>query len=123
MEVTVDAFPGEVFTGEIESLDARVAQDTRTLLVRGSCPTGRANCCPACSPTSSCSPARRRDVVTVPRTAVTYSLYGDSVYVGETEGVRGRRRQHDKPEAPAEPKLDRRSPLREDAARRAKIAS
>ena len=34
IELTVDAFPGQVFKGEIQSLDARVAQDTRTLLVR-----------------------------------------------------------------------------------------
>ena len=38
IEVTVDAYPGEVFKGEIQSLDARVAQDTRTLLVRGMLP-------------------------------------------------------------------------------------
>ena len=38
IELTVDAFPGQVFKGEIQSLDARVAQDTRTLLVRGDPP-------------------------------------------------------------------------------------
>src|SRR6185312_12959864 len=38
IEVTVDAYPGQVFKGEIQSLDARVAQDTRTLLVRGLLP-------------------------------------------------------------------------------------
>ena len=59
LEVTVDTFPGEVFKGEIESLDARVAQDTRTLLVRGSLPNGRASCCRACSPTWWCWPASR----------------------------------------------------------------
>ena len=58
-----------------------MAQDTRTLLVRGSLPNGSANCCPACSPTWSVLAGDPRDVVTVPRTAVTYSLYGDSVYV------------------------------------------
>ena len=38
IELTVDAYPGQVFKGEIQSLDARVAQDTRTLLVRGLLP-------------------------------------------------------------------------------------
>src|SRR4029079_18163473 len=32
IELTVDAFPNQVFGGQIQSLDARVAQDTRTLL-------------------------------------------------------------------------------------------
>ena len=51
IELTVDAFPGQVFKGEIQSLDARVAQDTRTLLVRGILPNRSASCCRACSPT------------------------------------------------------------------------
>ena len=38
VELTVDAYPGQIFKGEIQSLDARVAQDTRTLLVRGILP-------------------------------------------------------------------------------------
>ena len=35
IEITVDAYPGEVFKGEVEALDARVSQDSRTLMVRG----------------------------------------------------------------------------------------
>ncbi len=38
IELTVDAFPGKVFKGKITSLDARVSQETRTLLVRGTLP-------------------------------------------------------------------------------------
>jgi membrane fusion protein (multidrug efflux system) len=53
-----DAFPNQVFGGQIQSLDARVAQDTRTLLVRGCCPIRSASCCRACSPTSPCWWAR-----------------------------------------------------------------
>ena len=35
IELGVNAYPGQVFKGEIEAFDARVAQDTRTLMVRG----------------------------------------------------------------------------------------
>lgn len=80
LEVTVDTFPGEVFKGEIESLDARVAQDTRTLLVRGSLPNGTRKLLPGMFANVVVLAGEPRDVVTVPRTAVTYSLYGDSVY-------------------------------------------
>ncbi len=38
IELTVAAFPGEVFKGEIEAFDARVNQDTRQLMVRGRLP-------------------------------------------------------------------------------------
>ena len=80
IHVTVDAFPGQVFKGEIESLDARVAQDTRTLLVRGSLPNGRRQLLPGMFANVVVLASEPREVVTVPRTAVTYSLYGDSVY-------------------------------------------
>jgi membrane fusion protein (multidrug efflux system) len=81
IELTVDAFAGETFKGEIESLDARVAQDTRTLLVRGSLPNGQRKLLPGMFANVIVLAGEPQAIVTVPRTAVTYSLYGDSVYV------------------------------------------
>lgn len=81
IEVTVDAFAGDVFKGKIESLDARVAQDTRTLLIRGSLPNPKLKLLPGMFANVTVLVGEPRDVVTVPRTAVTYSLYGDSIYV------------------------------------------
>ena len=81
IELTVDAFPGQVFKGEIQSLDARVAQDTRTLLVRGILPNQERKLLPGMFANVTVLAGEPADVVTVPRTAVTYSLYGDSVYV------------------------------------------
>ena len=81
IELTVDAYPGQVFKGEIQSLDARVAQDTRTLLVRGLLPNPERKLLPGMFANVTVLVGDPRDVVTVPRTAVTYSLYGDSVYV------------------------------------------
>jgi membrane fusion protein, multidrug efflux system len=81
VELTVDAFPGEVFKGAIESLDARVAQDTRTLLVRGSLPNPVRRLLPGMFANVVVLAGDPREVVTVSRTALTYSLYGDSLYV------------------------------------------
>jgi membrane fusion protein (multidrug efflux system) len=81
IEVAVDAYPGKVFKGTIESLDARVAQDTRTLLVRGSLPNPQRKLLPGMFANVTVLLGNPRPVVTVPRTAVTYSLYGDSLYV------------------------------------------
>ncbi len=81
IEIAVDAFPGKVFKGAIESLDARVAQDTRTLLVRGSLPNPQRKLLPGMFANVTVLVGEPRLVVTVPRTAVTYSLYGDSLYV------------------------------------------
>jgi membrane fusion protein (multidrug efflux system) len=81
IEIAVDAFPGKVFKGTIESLDARVAQDTRTLLVRGSLPNPQRRLLPGMFANVTVMVGEPQPVVTVPRTAVTYSLYGDSLYV------------------------------------------
>ncbi len=54
VELNVNAYPKEVFKGEIEAFDARVAEDTRTLMVRARLPNPTTSCCPACSPTSRC---------------------------------------------------------------------
>jgi membrane fusion protein, multidrug efflux system len=81
IELTVDAYPGQVFKGQIQSLDARVAQDTRTLLVRGLLPNPERKLLPGMFANVTVLVGDPRDVVTVPRTAVTFSLYGDSVYV------------------------------------------
>jgi len=81
IELTVDAFPGHVFAGEIQSLDARVAQDTRTLLVRGLMPNQERRLLPGMFANVTVLVGDPAPLVTVPRTAVSYSLYGDSVYV------------------------------------------
>ena len=81
IELTVDAFPGQVFKGEIQSLDARVAQDTRTLLVRGLLANPQNRLLPGMFANVIVLAGAPAEVITVPRTAVTYSLYGDSVYV------------------------------------------
>lgn len=81
IELSVDAFPGKVFTGAVASLDARVAQETRTLLVRGTLPNPERTLLPGMFANVSVLAGSPAKVVSVPRTAVTYSLYGDSVYV------------------------------------------
>jgi membrane fusion protein (multidrug efflux system) len=81
VELTVDAFPGQVFSGKVTSLDARVSQDTRTLLVRGTLPNPDRKLLPGMFANVAVLAGAPTPVITVPRTAITYSLYGDSVYV------------------------------------------
>ncbi|MDP1911028.1 MAG: efflux RND transporter periplasmic adaptor subunit, partial [Hyphomicrobium sp.] len=81
IELSVDAFPGKVFTGAVASLDARVAKETRTLLIRGTLPNPERTLLPGMFANVAVLAGNAAKVVTVPRTAVTYSLYGDSVYI------------------------------------------
>ena len=38
IEITVDAYRGEIFKGKVQAFDARLNQDSRTLMVRGTLP-------------------------------------------------------------------------------------
>jgi membrane fusion protein, multidrug efflux system len=96
IELTVDAFPGKIFKGEITSLDARVSQETRTLLVRGTLHNPDSTLLPGMFANVAVLAGEKAAVVTVPRTAVTYSLYGDAVYVVKPEAAK------DSEETPAE---------------------
>jgi membrane fusion protein, multidrug efflux system len=81
IELTVDAYPKEMFKGEIEAFDARVAQETRTLMVRGRLPNPDHKLLPGMFANIGVLEGAPKEVVTVPRTALTYGLYGDSVWV------------------------------------------
>ena len=81
IELGVNAYPGQVFKGEIEAFDARVAQDTRTLMVRGRLPNADHRLLPGMFANIAVLEGKPKELVTVPRTAVTYGLYGDSVWV------------------------------------------
>ncbi len=97
--LTVDAYPDQVFKGKIASLDARVSQETRTLLVRGTLDNPERKLLPGMFANVSVLAGGARQVVSVPRTALAFSLYGDSVYVVKApEGAGGA--------APAQPSRD-----------------
>jgi membrane fusion protein (multidrug efflux system) len=81
IELGVDTYAGKVFVGTVASLDARVAKDTRTLLVRGTLPNKERSLLPGMFANVAVLAGSPAQVITVPRTALTYSLYGDSVYV------------------------------------------
>ena len=81
IELTVSAYPGQVFKGEIEAFDARVAQESRTLMVRGRMPNADHKLLPGMFANVGVIEGKPKELVTVPRTAVTYGLYGDSVWV------------------------------------------
>ena len=81
IEVRVDGFPGDTFTGKIKSIDSRVSQDSRSVVVRAEVANKDKKLLPGMFANVAVLAGAARDVVTVPRTGVTYSLYGDSVYV------------------------------------------
>ena len=86
VELTANAFPGQLFKGEVEAFDAKLGADTRMLMVRARVPNPDRKLLPGMFANVAVLAGGARELVTVPRTAVTYGLYGDSVWVVK-EGV------------------------------------
>ncbi len=81
IELTADAYPGQLFKGEVEAFDAKLGSDTRTLMVRARVPNPDRKLLPGMFANVAVLSGGAKELVTVPRTAVTYGLYGDSVWV------------------------------------------
>ena len=80
--VHVDAFPGQEFTAVVSAIDSKIDTSTRNILLRA-----RLNqvegLVPGMFATLEVDLGMRIEVITVPETALTYALQGDTVYVIE----------------------------------------
>jgi len=81
IELTVDTYEDRVFEGEVEAFDARLSKDSRTLMVRGTFRNPDRKLLPGMFAEVAVLAGEPKELVTVPRTALTYSLYGDSIWV------------------------------------------
>ena len=78
---TFNAYPDQSFTGEIVTTDARVSDASRMITVRASIANQDGKLVPGMYANVLVDSGSPVDVVTVPQTAVTFSLYGDNVFV------------------------------------------
>ena len=79
--MAVDAFPGRTFTGKVEAIDARVSAESRNVTARAEFPNPDRKLLPGMFANLTVTTGESRDVLTLPRTAIVYSLYGDNVFV------------------------------------------
>ena len=85
VRITVDAFPGQAFDGRITAIDSQVDETTHTLRAQATIAnTGRA-LRPGMYALVEVALPLMKGVVVVPKTAIAYSLYGDSVFVVHEE--------------------------------------
>ncbi|MDT8450530.1 MAG: efflux RND transporter periplasmic adaptor subunit [Wenzhouxiangellaceae bacterium] len=80
VQVTVAAYPGATFTGEILALDSSVLPESRTVRVRGGLDNPDLKLRPGMFADVRTYRDTVRNVVTVPRTAISYNTYGDFVF-------------------------------------------
>lgn len=83
VELEVDAYPGRSFAGAITGIDPRLDSTSRSLSIRATLDNPDKLLMPGVFARVRVVLPERPDVVTVPQTAVTFTLYGNTVFVVE----------------------------------------
>jgi membrane fusion protein, multidrug efflux system len=81
VRVVVDAYPGKVFEGKITTIEPQINTDTRNIRIQATIDNPDHVLKPGMFATTTVVLPNKPAVVTVPETAVDYTLYGDSVYL------------------------------------------
>jgi multidrug efflux system membrane fusion protein len=81
VRVAVDAYPGRAFEGEITTIEPQIMTDTRNIRVQATIANPDHILKPGMFATTTVVLPDKPPVITVPETAVDYTLYGDSVFL------------------------------------------
>ena len=79
--MTVSAYPGEVFQAEIAAISPKVETNTRNVQIRASLDNPGEKLLPGMFAGLAVQYGNQQDAVVIPETAVTFTLYGNSVFV------------------------------------------
>ena len=81
VRIAVDAYPGRDFEGKITTIEPQISTDTRNIRVQATIQNPDKILKPGMFTTTTITLPEKPPVVTVPETAVDYTLYGDSVFL------------------------------------------
>jgi multidrug efflux system membrane fusion protein len=81
VRIKVDAYPGRLFEGKITTIEPQVSTDTRNIRVQATIPNPDKILKPGMFTSTTVVLPDKPAVVTIPETAVDYTLYGDSVFL------------------------------------------
>ena len=81
VRIAVDAYPGRKFEGKITTIEPQIATDTRNIRVQATIDNPERILKPGMFTTTTVVLPDKPPVITIPETAVDYTLYGDSVYL------------------------------------------
>ncbi len=91
VRIAVDAYPGRTFDGKITTIEPQIATDTRNIRVQATIQNPDSILKPGMFATATIVLPEKPPVVTIPETAVDYTLYGDSVFlITEKKGDDGK---------------------------------
>src|SRR5271165_1942599 len=83
VSMSVDALRGQTFAGKVKAIDARVSAESRNVTARAQFDNPDRKLLPGMFANLTVASGAPAEVLTVPRTAIVYSLYGDNVFVVE----------------------------------------
>jgi membrane fusion protein, multidrug efflux system len=81
VRIKVDAYPNRTFEGKITTIEPQIATDTRSIRVQATIDNPEKILKPGMFATTTVVLPDKPPVITVPETAVDYTLYGDAVFV------------------------------------------
>jgi len=83
VRIKVDAWPGRTFDGKITTIEPQISTDTRNIRVQATIANPDNILKPGMFASTTVVLPDKPAVITVPETAVDYTLYGDSVFLIE----------------------------------------
>ena len=86
LKAKVDTYAGETFDGEISALNPKVDPSTRNVQVRGTFRNPDHKLLPGMYATVDIVVGAPQRYITLPQTAITFSSYGDTVYLVDNKG-------------------------------------
>jgi membrane fusion protein, multidrug efflux system len=81
VRIAVDAYPGRTFEGKITTIEPQISADTRNIRIQATIANPDHILKPGMFATTTIVLPDKPPVITVPETAVDYTLYGDSVFL------------------------------------------
>jgi membrane fusion protein (multidrug efflux system) len=82
----IDAFPNQTFAGEISAVNPKVDATTRNVQVRATLKNADHKLIPGMYATIDVVVGQPQHYITLPQTAITYSPYGNTVYIVDDKG-------------------------------------
>jgi membrane fusion protein (multidrug efflux system) len=86
VDITIDAFPGKIFTGKITTINPLVDKDTRNVEVEATLANPDNIILPGMFSTAIVKRDIQQNLITLPKAAVTFNPYGDLVYLVKKSG-------------------------------------
>lgn len=96
VDLALDAFGGQAFTGKVTVVNPKVDPSTRNVQVEATVPNPKRTLIPGMFANVSVEVGSKQKYLTLPQTAITYNPYGATVFIakqGEVMGMDGKKHQ------------------------------